>query len=54
MKRCDFDWSEERIFLKVGFLLMTVLQQDLTLSNNSLPVTKDTVTVFQAILVAFF
>ncbi len=35
-------------------LLMTVLLQDLTQSNSSLPVTKDTVTVCQAILVAFF
>ncbi len=39
---------------KCGFLLMTVLLQDLTQSNSSLPVTKDTVTVCQAIVVAFF
>ncbi len=30
---------------KCGFLLMTVLLQDLTQSNSSLPVTKDTVKV---------
>ncbi len=39
---------------KCGFLLMTVLLQDLPQSNSSLPVTKDTVTVCQAIVVAFF
>ncbi len=39
---------------KCGFLLMTVLLQDLTQSNSSLPVTKDTVTVCQAIVVVFF
>ncbi len=33
---------------------MTVLLQDLTWSNSSLPVTKDTVTVCQAIVVVFF
>ncbi len=39
---------------KCGFLLMTVLLQDLTQSNRSLPVTKDTVTVCQVIVVVFF
>ncbi len=39
---------------KCGFLLMTVLLQDLTQSNSSLPLTKDTVTVCQATVVVFF
>ncbi len=39
---------------KCGFLLITVLLLDLTQNNSSLPVTKYTVTVCQAILVAFF